>query len=156
MRTWMLVAGAMVAAASGSAPAEAAPDRLAFFGGLRVTAASSVCKTEDAVGVGETFRATFQRDSRSGAPRDNLRIVRFLNDYTYIAVNADGARATFGRSGKAQGIYIFSRGNAGVQESGYSSFVTTPTKITATTPTLKITGKIADFDVAGCTVTFEA
>ncbi len=156
MRRLMLVAGAVVAAASGSLPAQAAADRLAFFGGLRITAVSSVCKTEDAVGAGETFLATFQRDSRSGAPRDNLRIVRYLNDYTYVAVNAQGERAAFGRSGKAQGVYIFSRGNVGIQESGYSSFVMTPAKITATTPTVKITGKIADFDVEGCTVTFEA
>jgi len=156
MRTWTLVAGALVAAASGSAPAEAAADRLAFFGGLRVTAVSSVCTTEDAVGAGEAFLATFQRDIRNGSPRDNLRISRHLNDYTFVAVDAQGDRAAFGRSGKAQGVYIFSRGNSGIQESGYSGFVMTPSKITATTPTVKITGKIADFDVEGCTITFEA
>jgi len=156
MRTWTLVAGALVAAASGSAPAKAAADRLAFFGGLRVTAVSSVCTTEDAASVGETALVVFQRDLRNGTTRDNLRLDLGLSDFSFVALDVQGNRAAFGASGDLQAVYIFSRGNVGVQEAAYSNFALTPAKISATTPTVKITGKISDFDVEGCTVTFEA
>jgi len=156
MRTWTLVAGALVAAASGSAPAEAAADRLAFFGGLRITAVSSVCTSEEIASVGDAALVVFQRDLRSGTARDNIRLGLGLSDYTFVAVDAAGNRAAFRASGKAQGVYIYSRGNTGLQESSYSNFVLTPSKITATTPTVKITGKIGNFDTEGCTITFEA
>lgn len=156
MRTWTLVAGALVAAASGSAPAEAAADRLAFFGGLRITAVSSVCTAEEITSVGDTALLVFQRDLRSGTARENIRMRLGLSDYTFVAVDAAGNRAAFRSAGKAQGVYLFSRGNVGMQESSYSNFAMTPSKVTATTPTVKIAGKIGDFVEEGCTVTFEA
>lgn len=150
------IVAVMLAAMFASPPAEAAADRLAFFGGLRITAVSSVCTAEDVASVGDTALVVFQRDLRSGMTRDNIRMGFGLSDYSFVAVDAAGDRAAFRAAGKAQGVYIFSRGNTGSQESSYSNFVMTPSKIAATTPTVKISGKIGNFDAEGCTVTFEA
>lgn len=153
MRGVVLVATASVAFACGSA--QAAPDRLAFFGGLRIVGVSTVCTTEGVARVGDAMAAVFQRDLRNGQVRDNLRLSYGLADYTFFPKNTAGQRVKFGSSGLLDGVYIFFRGNPGSLSGKYSSIEMTPDTFDVDTPALKITGKLANFDQEGCVVTFQ-
>lgn len=153
MRGVVLVATASVALACGSA--QAAPDRLAYFGGLRIVGVSTVCKTQEIARVGDAMAAVFQRDLRNGQVRDNLRLSFGLADYTFLPKNTAGQHVKFGSSGLLDGTYIFSRGNAGSLSGKYSSIDFSPDTFDVNTPALKITGKLANFDEEGCVVTFQ-